>query len=371
MRIAKRHTKLAFTLVELLVVIAIIGVLVALLLPAVQSAREAARRAQCQNNLKQQALAVIGYVDVNKKYPVGVKGGNPQAAVGTLAEESGSGAGFCDRGLGWAAYVLPFMEQQNVYDRVFDSSGLPLQPGDVFPFPNMLQFGPILINEPVWRGGDQVIDTFRCPSSDIPDIAEENHSEYVNGYATSDYKGSNGFADQGIFSHLCDGERARARFLGRDGEKAGILEVAPKHVTDGLTNTLLIGESAYYRRTRQQFESGGGGGGGNSIGVEYWPLWIGGVVSDENTLFKTEDQVPINCGIAGKSLDAFFYGTKAGADIRFQNGPVDNDCAFSWHTGGAFFAMCDGSVQFLQEDLDNQTYLNLGARNDNNVIQGY
>ena len=92
---SRRSQYRGFTLVELLVVIAIIGVLVALLLPAVQAAREAARRSQCQNNLKQLGLALHNHHDTYKKFPT-FSAGNPN--------------------ISWVVYLLPFMEQNNVYE---------------------------------------------------------------------------------------------------------------------------------------------------------------------------------------------------------------------------------------------------------------
>ncbi len=359
----------AFTLVELLVVIAIIGILVALLLPAVQAAREAARRSQCQNNLKNDALAVIGYTDVKKAYPIGVTGGDPSKLP------SGAPApGFCDKGFGWITWTLPYLEEQNLHDQVFDKSGLALGPNDPFPFPNILQFGPPQIGRKVWRGADKVLPTYRCPSTQLPDLAEgmSSSNSWINGYATSDYKGNNGIGDGGIFQHLCDNANARLRNQGIDEAAAdtfvGVRQtsiITPAKVTDGLSKTLLIGESSYYRRTME-------GGSGHP---EHWPAWIGGLRSDESTLFKTGEvnsagkvTSPINCNIA-QSLDAFDYGTRAGVSILdTQGGPTDDDCAFSWHPGGAFFAFCDGSVHFLSDDLDNQTYQNLGSRHDGNVI---
>jgi prepilin-type N-terminal cleavage/methylation domain-containing protein len=354
-----------FTLVELLVVIAIIAMLVTMLLPALSSAREAARRAQCQNNLKNNALAVVNYVELNGRYPIGVQGGDPtKLPASKLTEENG--AGFCDKGIGWATHILPFLEEQALYDTVFDPTGLPLGPDDKFPFPNLLQFGPAMIGTQVWRGGDVVIPTFRCPSSSLPDHARDCVPNYVNGYATSDYKGSNGYADQGIFHHLCDNARARLQRYGQSTDVSNmkvLTVVRPANVTDGLSKTLLIGESSYYIRTRFQQ-----GGEGNTD----WPVWIGGVNSDENTLFKTAEDAPINCGISPKTINSFYYGTVPGESILTQNpGPLDDDCAFSWHIGGAFFAMCDGAVRFLPEDIDFQIYRRLGQRNDGEIIPGF
>ena len=107
-RIARPAT--GFTLVELLVVIAIIGILVALLLPAVQAAREAARRTQCVNNLKQVALAAHNFHDTNLRFPPGYLGGRNDVGAG----------GYFNRAqfLGSLVFCLPFMEQQNIYDRL-------------------------------------------------------------------------------------------------------------------------------------------------------------------------------------------------------------------------------------------------------------
>jgi hypothetical protein len=253
------------------------------------------------------------------------------------------------------------MEEQPLYDKFFDPSGLNLKPEDKFPYPNLLQFGPASLNIAVWRGGDTVLPTFRCPTSELPNWAEDSVPEYkhTNGYATSDYKGSNGTADQGIFSHICDNARSVARRHGIDGFGSIVARIKPANVTDGLGKTLLIGESSYYRRR----------GGGATAGNEYWPVWAGGIGSDENTLFKTATDAPIGCEISPKMIDNFFYGTQPGVSILNQNpGPSDDDCAFSWHHEGAYFAFCDGAVHFLFEDIEIEVYLNLGQRNDGNVI---
>ncbi|QDT67873.1 Fimbrial protein precursor [Planctomycetes bacterium MalM25] len=364
-----------FTLVELLVVIAIIGILVALLLPAVQAAREAARRSQCQSNVKNNALAVIQYVDVKGEYPIGVRGGNPRKGRVVPGDEDAAGpsVGFCDVGIGWIPYTLPYLEEQVLYDRVFDRTGIP---GDeIFPFPNMLFFGPIVINEPVWRGGDVKLPTYRCPSSQLPDLAEGCRPIQTNGYATSDYKGSGGTTDNGIFYHTCDNVRSRMRVLGKNPDttpanSVSPIAVKPANVTDGLSKTIMIGESAYYTIENGSSPSGPAN--------EDWPIWMGAVGSDENTIFKThprdgngQPDAPINCDIGSKTFDNFKRGTFAGESVLETTGRVsDDDCAFSWHAGGAMFAFCDGSVHFLLEDIDDLVYQNLGSRYDGNVIDG-
>ncbi len=150
-----------FTLVELLVVIAIIGILVALLLPAIQAAREAARRAQCQNNLKQITLGLLNYHDTRKEFPQGVYGAAPPDA---------NWKDYAEDGLGWAARILPQIEEQGVYDRLVNNSipdyagvhyqGDPWQPGV---FTAAIVGGKIPI-----AGGDTPLQTFLCPSSGLP-----------------------------------------------------------------------------------------------------------------------------------------------------------------------------------------------------------
>ena len=109
-----------FTLIELLVVIAIIGVLIGLLLPAVQKVREAANRASCQNNLKQIGLALHNYHDAFKRFPPGYVDANTK----TSADMGGTPDNDLGPGWGWASFLLPNLEQGNVYDRINFSVGV-------------------------------------------------------------------------------------------------------------------------------------------------------------------------------------------------------------------------------------------------------
>ncbi|HMP07812.1 MAG TPA: DUF1559 domain-containing protein, partial [Lacipirellulaceae bacterium] len=323
-----------FTLVELLVVIAIIGVLVALLLPAIQAAREAARRAQCQNNVKQLGIALNNYVDIRKWYPIGVRGGT---------------VGFVDDGYGWATQLLPQLEQQALFERIHNKQ-LVHNDGTV-PYPGITFFhhaarGGII------PGGDTVLTALRCPSSQLDAHATNmgNQWRHANGYATSDYKASTGLGDNGIFFKIYDGLNATW-----NGDKMFYERTRPADVTDGLSQTIAFGESAYYLIERD----------GTS---NRWPVWIGGYGNgaDESALFKTDQNAPINCRILAKAIDAF----RVKVNPFDPPGPVDDDCAFSWHEGGAYFGFADASVHFLRDDIDVRVYEYLGTKNDGNVTAG-
>ena len=172
-----------FTLVELLVVIAIIGVLVALLLPAVQSAREAARRSECANNLKQIGLAALHYVDVKKVFPVGLQGPSGLACSTTATPKFPATNVMVE--------ILPYIEQENVYsqfnknvitnDSYQGATGNVNNPG-------------ITSLAKVTTVAARVIDAYRCPSSTLAQTASvaagTNNVGYVFGLNT--YAGNGG-----------------------------------------------------------------------------------------------------------------------------------------------------------------------------------
>jgi type II secretory pathway pseudopilin PulG len=304
--------------VELLVVIAIIGLLIGLLLPAVQAARETARRSQCQNNLKQMGLALNNYEQQFEQYPIGV---------------SGDTGGYSDDGFGWAMWLLPFVEEQPLYDRIAPRP----TPGI---FAKTYQKTKAII-----PGGDTVVPVFRCPNSQLGSHSVDmDRGPMANGYATSDYKASTGEGDGGMFYKVEDGVN-----------HPNSTRVRPADVTDGLSKTIALGESAYYIRPRDAINHD-------------WPIWMGayGAGSDEATLFKTDRKSIINCGIAPKNIEMFRVRSS-------QNpfGPIDDDCAFSWHDGGAFFAFADGSVHFLEDSINIDTYRWLGTKDDGEVIGDY
>jgi prepilin-type N-terminal cleavage/methylation domain-containing protein/prepilin-type processing-associated H-X9-DG protein len=352
MRFTQR-TRAAFTLVELLVVIAIIGILVALLFPAIQAAREAARRTACTNNLKQIALALLNYHDVKQQFPLGA-----YAAVQEdhIAEEDG---------LGWATQILPQIEEQPIYDRL-QNNEVPGYQGNpwitnhasgqrgIFRVAHQNSLRPI-------AGGDTVISSFLCPSADLPShspagdyfgASEEPHSG--TGYATAHYKGSRGHCDRGMFWKPKEG--AAEYECPYDINKDGVIDSVPKKayskvtiadVTDGTSKTICVGESAYV------------------VNSGAWPIWMGMYRETGNVMFETEH--PINCGIGGvRSFPLTEPELQQAIAVAFSE---PTDCTFSWHPGGAYFAFVDGSVRFLNEDLEQQTFWLLGDRMDDEVIR--
>ncbi len=350
--------RLAFTLVELLVVIAIIGILVAMLLPAVQSAREAARRAQCTSNLKQIGLALLNYHDVHKAFPQG-------------AYTSVSASGFNEDGLGWASRILPQLEEQSVYDLIVNNGlshngiiydGNPWQP---LIFRIAKRAGKLPL-----AGGDTIINVFRCPTADLPDYVPDGSfvgaspRRGINyGHAVSHYKGSRGYCDHGIFlrtdealnGSLSPGECDVADLDG-DGaidelDKTPLksLTVSIRHVTDGTSKTIIVGESAYVADSMEQF-----------------PMWIGTSDQDAAVLFKVHDV--INCGIGGVRS---FPLTEQDKERMLAPDGYEEDCSFSWHPSGAQFGYVDGSVHFLSENLDLAVFLKLGHRDDGYVLEDF
>jgi prepilin-type processing-associated H-X9-DG protein len=115
-------------------------------------------------------------------------------------------------------------------------------------------------------------------------------------------------------------------------------------VTDGTSKTILIGEAAYFARWQA------------------YPLWIGVYGDDGSVMFETQDA--INCNIGGARVFPL-----SAAELARMTDPEPDDCSFSWHTGGAYFAFVDGSVRFLNEDLEIRTFYLLGDRMDDEVIR--
>ena len=307
-----------FTLVELLVVIAIIGILIGMLLPAVQQVREAANRTQCSNNIRQLSLGVMNFESAHSHFPAGAL---------TAADDD---AGDDDDGWGWGAQILPFIEQATLADSLMPN--IDETPGVFKDIRGGT--GAIIV------GGDAVIETFRCPSSSLEDVVPDDNNTVPGfsivarpdiehrGYAVSDYKGNSGPDNDGVLMKRRDGIFER-----------GVVECRFSDISDGSSNTVLICESSY------PGERG-----------DDWPIWIGAPDRDE----------PIFCKPGDRASGSINCWTGSGPDEWWT--AIDDDCAWSFHPGGAQFGFCDGSVHFISENLNAETYFNLGSRLDGGTI---
>ena len=353
-----------FTLIELLVVIAIIAILVSLLLPAVQQAREAARRAQCQNNLKQLGLALHNYESTNQAIP---PAGWGHASYG---RDIGSDSWGSFNGYGWAVSLLPYLDQRPLYDAL-PHKGLPgvfvlWNEGGSTTLANGTTVTVAAHSGPI-PGGDAKLPGLRCPSSFLPDVhpatftvpcdpespggrdcanataSFEGEFAFKQGYAISDYKACFG-SDYGG-SNKTDSGKGMFTTPTDATYYNNAIPVRFAKVRDGLTNTFAFGESSF-------------------INDFYMPTWIGmlgkGSTADAGIVFQTGTKgsfpAPINGGVGANDM----YN----ASSRY--------CAFTVHAGEVcYFTMGDGSVQGLTPNVDNEVYEGLGSMNDGTVIGTY
>jgi len=216
---AAARVRSGFTLIELLVVIAIIAVLIALLLPAVQQAREAARRSQCKNNLKQMGLALHNFHDQQKRFPAGYAVAWDFSAETVAANVSGyPGTG---PGVGWHTYILPFMDLGSLAEDLSDYSQLgqfrtygSSQVQVCKPIANAQYLG---VMPGLLKLVGKNIASYKCPSA-------LNSDKTQAGCGTSSYAGNKGFGTDGFFSMYGN-------------------SIQMTNITDGLTNTIMVLES--------------------------------------------------------------------------------------------------------------------------------
>ncbi|QDU96905.1 DUF1559 domain-containing protein [Lignipirellula cremea] len=291
----KRH---AFTLVELLVVIAIIGVLVALLLPAVQAAREAARRSQCSNNLKQLGLGVHGFIDQNLKLPPGVVDNG-------LTSASGANGAILN-GWSWGTQILPYMELTTMYDT--------LEPTQA-PY--------IMTGFPSWKVSqaqarvNQALPVFICPTD------AQDQTQTFDGYVQTscNYVGN---CQQKQLDHDSLSYSNGVLF----NSSYGKLKI--RDITDGTTNTILIGERATRSRSTQ---SG--------------TLW--GAAKPFGNLIDTRSTNAQAPEATHKWNRIYLL---AGGHRRINQNSTTVSYA-SLHGKGAQFVFCDGSTHFISESVEN------------------
>lgn len=313
-----------FTLIELLVVIAIIAILIALLLPAVQQAREAARRTECKNKLKQWGLALHNYHDTYRVFPPGAMGLNTSSTAGEYNTTNPR------NNFPWIVHVLPFIDQAPLYNtfnfNLFynDTTGTPTNQSR----------------------RDEQFPLLHCPSARTADRKPSTASE---GWTTHYYgvAGAKGPLPAPLTGNYPMRSQTSNFSSDHGGEaRGGILyrqsSVSMRDILDGTSNTFMVGE----------ISSRNPAGWSNS-----YRAWIQGASNGDHGFASyacKNVRSPIsNSGYSGGNANRLFN------DVRFSSN----------HTGGAQFVMADGAVKFVSENIDFNTYQAVASKDEGLTLQ--
>jgi len=337
--LTKSLRRSGFTLIELLVVIAIIAILIALLLPAVQQAREAARRSQCKNNMKQIGLALYNYHDVFSSFPIGGRSGRAAPSPAPQNDHYGSN---------WRAALLPYVDQAPAYNIInFETGGF---------WAHISSFQTILrtLRVPIYN----------CPSSPHGMTNEADLAPAMNGTMVMDYVGISGATpDPGSRASVCAGPFTSGTWCDNGLLTLG-RSLRVRDCVDGTSNTVIVAEQS------GQVE-------GKEISANYLGGWFGLASNTTNGSLgnwpadaRPADITTTNGYPGGITVVAHppnsYWDTTPPANAK--TGGKFNTIINSFHVGGIHVALGDGSVRFVSENIDMDTLRLLCVRDDGNVI---
>lgn len=334
-RISRMTLRRGFTLIELLVVIAVIAILIALLLPAVQQAREAARRTQCRNNLKQIGIALHSYHETNRVFPPGWipicrpgSGGSsdPCGVVGNEAPSSWA----------WSVFILPNMDQVPLYEALL---GLPTPPQSA-------------LQDPSASAVDIHLPAYSCPTDAGGQRSAWGGTTFssagaVNGYTKMSYPGCIGWSgDNAISNHV----HSNIAGVDRRGIFSNSSSTRMANVVDRTTNTFMCGETETASVCR-------------TPGYCPTPTIFGAI-------WLRADHRPFGSNYLWFSV---LRETSHNPNARMNSGHFFSlgQGFSSLHTGGAQFLLADGSVRFISETINAATYRDLGGMTDGNLISAF
>lgn len=346
----------AFTLIELLVVIAIIAILVALLLPAVQQAREAARRSSCKNNLKQLGLALHNYHDIFNTFPPGFVR-NTVTSGSTVTRTSGANDDW-----GWMTFLLPTLEQSALFDAM--NVG-----------PRSLTVAATTANN---LGQMQTpINSLSCPSSPAPGVNNRNVLSATN-VSTSSYVGNNGSVGLNAA-----GAATGRPFVGNNAN--GIFwrnsSVKMRDITDGTSNTLIVGERTWELNNARVASGVSSRKAQCDAGVVFG---LQNADSSDSASGGEADNKELRAVLASGfvAVNSPAVGFDGVAPTTATPNVANDYCKFGYsspHDGGFQALLADGSVRFISENVSHNTnqtshatnnavFNNLLNRNDGQVL---
>lgn len=365
----RRISLRAFTLIELLVVIAIIAVLIALLLPAVQQAREAARRSQCKNNLKQLGLACHNYHDVAGQFPMNWYNGQNEQ------QGDPNNPPYVNGSWPWTVMAFPYMDQAPLYNAIAVYFNVA---SGQSPNCGMGWNTPFNGTTPPRQLAKKVIQTFICPSNPQEPLRLGQIIEPDNGGWNAPFDDTAGGLDYvGNLGHMWSGWHDNGNlpdFPSPDGRFVRGNSGTPwaserwnndnpvingvfmyrgsrkiSQITDGTSNTVMLYETHHWR-----------GGCLNTTGA------CGGNVDGSN-FYNQQDASSWASAIAATGTMRTVINNR-NPNWQYGNGDIRNFHPSSSHVGGTHVLLCDGSVRFVSETIDNLVRYNIAVRNDSNPV---